>query len=123
MSFNHTEIIHRGISNNKLDTEKQKTSVVTTKINTQMLRDFQVKLQEREYDKDCLLLELYHKLSAIWVLVAQWLEHLTGDQKVAGSIPVWVSEAFFWVCDKAWVANSFPLIYQTASHLKYIYIY
>ena len=27
-------------------------------------------------------------LSAIWVLVAQWLERLTGDQKVAGSIPV-----------------------------------
>ena len=47
-------------------------------------------------------------LSAIWVLVAQWLERLTGDQKVAGSIPVWDSETFFWVCNKAWVANSFP---------------
>ena len=29
---------------------------------------------------------------------------------------------FFWVCDKAWVANSFPLIYQAASHPSYIYI-
>ena len=67
-------------------------------------------------------------LSAIWVLVTQashriirathislkhlthlTLEHLTGDQKVAGSIPVWGSETFFWVCNKAWVANSFPL--------------
>ena len=48
-------------------------------------------------------------LSAIWVLVAQWLERLTGDQKVAGSIPVWASETFFWVCDKAWVANSYPV--------------
>ena len=28
-------------------------------------------------------------LSAISVLVAQWLERLTGDQKVAGSIPVY----------------------------------
>ena len=56
-------------------------------------------------------------LSAIWVLVVQWLEHLTRDQKVAGSIPVWGSETFFWVCDKARVANSFPLIYQAASHL------
>ena len=46
--------------------------------------------------------------SAIWVLVAQWLERLTGDQKVAGSIPVWGSETFLWVCDKAWVANTFP---------------
>ena len=46
-------------------------------------------------------------LSAIWVLVAQWLERLTGDQKVAGPIPVWGSETFFWVCDKAWVANNF----------------
>ena len=45
-------------------------------------------------------------------LVAQWLERLTTDQKVAGSIPVWDSETFFCVCDKAWVANSFPLIYQ-----------
>ena len=27
----------------------------------------------------------------------------------AGSIPVWGSETFFRVCDKAWVANSFPL--------------
>ena len=62
-------------------------------------------------------------LSAIWVLVAQWLERLTGDQKVAGSIPVWGSEAFFWVCNKAWVANSFPLIYQAASIFIYIYIY
>ena len=49
-------------------------------------------------------------LSAIWVLVAQWLERLTGDQKVAGSIPVWDSET--WVCDKAWVANSFPILYN-----------
>ena len=55
-------------------------------------------------------------LSAIWVLVAQWLQRLTGDQKVAGSIPVCGSETFFWVCNKAWVANSFPLIYQAESH-------
>ena len=46
-----------------------------------------------------------------------------GNQKVAGSIPVCGSETFFWVCDKAWVANSFPLIYQAASHPSYIYIY
>ena len=62
-------------------------------------------------------------ISTIWVLVAQWLERLTGDQKVAGSIPVWGWETFFWVCDKIWVANSFPLIYQAASHPSYIYIY
>ena len=52
--------------------------------------------------------------SAIWVLVAQLLERLTEDQKC--SIPAWSSETFFWVCDKAWVTNSFPLIYQAASH-------
>ena len=34
-----------------------------------------------------------------------------------------VSETFFWVCDKAWVANSFPLIYQAASLPSYIYTY
>ena len=50
-------------------------------------------------------------------MVAQRLERLTGDQKVTFSIPVWGSETFFWVCDKAWVAKSFPLIYQAASHL------
>ena len=27
--------------------------------------------------------------------VAQWLEHLTGDQKIACPIPVWGSETFF----------------------------
>ena len=37
-----------------------------------------------------------------------YIKRLTGDQKVAGSISVWGSETFFWVCDKAWVANSFP---------------
>ena len=61
--------------------------------------------------------------SAIWVLVAQWLERLTGDQKVAGSIPVWGSETFFWVCDKAWVANSLPCLswfIMDSKHLKTI---
>ena len=43
--------------------------------------------------------------------------HLNRDQKVAGSIPVWGSETFFWVW--AWVANSLPLIYQAANHLIY----
>ena len=31
----------------------------------------------------------------IWVLVAQWLESLTGHHKVAGLIPVWGSEIVF----------------------------
>ena len=43
----------------------------------------------------------------VLVHVAQWLEHLTGDLRVVGPIPVWGSETFFWVCDKAWVANSY----------------
>ena len=31
----------------------------------------------------------------MWVLsVAQWLERLTGDKKIAGSIPIWSSETF-----------------------------
>ena len=52
-------------------------------------------------------------LSVIWVLVAQLLERLTGDQKVAGSIPVWGSEIFFWVSNKAWsVVNNLPLNYM-----------
>ena len=33
----------------------------------------------------------------ILVLVAKWLERLTGHQKVACSIPVWGSEIIFWV--------------------------
>ena len=33
----------------------------------------------------------------IWIFVAQWLERLTGHQKVAGSIPVWGWEIIFWV--------------------------
>ena len=31
----------------------------------------------------------------IWVLVAQWLQDLTGHQKVVGSIPAWGSEIVF----------------------------
>ena len=62
--------------------------------------------------ENCLLLKLYRKLRKMF-----------GDQ-VTGSIPVWGSETFFWVSDKAWVANSFPLIYQAASHLHtYIQVY
>ena len=33
--------------------------------------------------------------SSILRLAAQWLERLTGHQKVAGSIPVWGSEIVF----------------------------
>ena len=52
-------------------------------------------------------------LSVIWVLVIQLLERLTRDQKVAGSIPVWGSETFFWVSDKDWsVVNNLPLNYM-----------
>ena len=40
-----------------------------------------------------------------------------GDQMVAGSIPViWDSEIFFWLYDKAWVANS--LTTKAASQFK-----
>ena len=53
-------------------------------------------------------------LSVIWVLVARWLERLTKDQKVAGSIPVWGSETFFWVSDKAW---------SVVNHLRLNYMY
>ena len=38
------------------------------------------------------------------------------------SIPAWGSETFFWVSNCAWVANSFPLIYQAANHPSYIYM-
>ena len=31
----------------------------------------------------------YNLRLAIWVLIAQWLERLTGDQKVVGSSPAW----------------------------------
>ena len=31
----------------------------------------------------------YNLRSAIWVLIAQWLERLTGDLKVVGSSPAW----------------------------------
>ena len=62
--------------------------------------------------------------------VAYWLLYLLlgdvlprpplyGDQKVAGSIPVWGSETFFWVF---WVANSLALNYQAASHFIYTFI-
>ena len=36
----------------------------------------------------------YLTLITIWDFVAQWLEGLTGDQKVTGSIPVRGSESF-----------------------------
>ena len=39
------------------------------------------------------------RIRIVWFLAAQWSERLTGDQKVAGSIPVWGSETFFWVSD------------------------
>ena len=38
--------------------------------------------------------QVRHMLT-IWVLVAQWLERLTGDQKVVGTIPVWGLEIVF----------------------------
>ena len=31
----------------------------------------------------------YNLRSAIWVLIAQWSEHLTGDQKFVGLSPAW----------------------------------
>ena len=31
----------------------------------------------------------------IWVLVAQWLEHLTSHQRVAGLVPIWGLEVVF----------------------------
>ena len=31
----------------------------------------------------------YNLCSAIWVPITQWLERLTGDQKVVGSSPAW----------------------------------
>ena len=31
----------------------------------------------------------YNLRSAIWVLISQWLERLTGDLKVVGSSPAW----------------------------------
>ena len=34
-------------------------------------------------------IELQPTLIAIWVLIAQWLERLTGDQNVVGSSPAW----------------------------------
>ena len=36
-----------------------------------------------------------HLSSSSESLVAQWLERVTGHQKVAGSIPVWGSEIVF----------------------------
>ena len=59
-------------------------------------------------------------LSAIWVLVDQWLKGLTGHQKVACSIPVWGSETYFWVCDKAWVANNY-IIYNVYNVIVLLY--
>ena len=38
------------------------------------------------------------------------------------SIPSWGLETFFWVCHKAWVANSSPLL-QIQSLLTYVLIY
>ena len=60
-------------------------------------------------------------LSVIWVLVAQWNRASHWDQKVAGSIPVSGAHSeTFWVCDKAWAANSSPLNYQAWSHFIYL---
>ena len=81
-------------------------------------------LQPSDLRWDALTIELHRGLSAIWILVAQWLERLTGDQKVAGSIPVWGSETFFWVYSKAWVVNSFPLNSPSCNWvISYIHIY
>ena len=60
-------------------------------------------------------------LSAIWVLVARWLERLIGDQKVAGSIPVWGSETFFWVCDKSLSSKQFSFNLPNCKSSSYIY--
>ena len=50
--------------------------------------------------------------------------NLTGDQKVAGSIPVWGSETFFWVCDKAWVySKQFSFNLPSCKSTSYVYIY
>ena len=50
--------------------------------------------------------------------------NLTGDQKVAGSIPIWGSETFFWVCDKAWVySKQFSFNLPSCKSTSYVYIY
>ena len=67
-------------------------------------KSFQIYLLIRYTDISRLLYQQYVcQTYAIWVLVAQWLERLTRDQKIAGSISVWGSETLFWVCDKALV--------------------
>ena len=63
---------------------------------------------------------MYRFVSAIHVLLNSSLDMLV--YLINEYIYVWrmSSEYFFWVCDKAWVANSFPLIYQAARFfLKY----
>ena len=53
-------------------------------------------LQLGKLKENCLLLKLYRKLrKMLMTYLTEWLKCLTGDQKVAGSIPVWGSETFF----------------------------
>ena len=41
----------------------------------------------------------FSKTSAIWDLIAQWLERLTGDQKVVGSSPACWANNTVMACD------------------------
>ena len=60
-------------------------------------------------------------LSAIWVLVAQWLECLTGDQKVARSIPVWGPETFFLILRLSLCSEQFTFKLPSCKSLHAVY--
>ena len=52
-----------------------------------------------------------------WVLVAQWLERLTEDQKISGSV---ITFRLFWVCDKINLEQQ--TFYFTKLQVNLIYI-
>ena len=82
----------------KLNRKLRKMFLSPRQESDQQLSDLRAQMAEKRLR----ILLIQQSRYAIWVLVAQWLEHLTGDQKVAGSVPVWDLETFFWDECSAW---------------------
>ena len=74
------------------------------KLNRKLRKMFLSPRQESDQQLSDLRAQMAEKRLRILLiqLVAQWLERLTGDQKVAGSVPVWDLETFFWDECSAW---------------------
>ena len=76
--------------------------------------------------RGCRLGSTYVKLTpelAIWILVAQWLERLTGHQKVVGSVPSEDQKEFLWGLKKFRRLSNIPHAPTFATYITKKFLY